>query len=373
MGLSLIAEVMGWSSETEATNEYAWLRLMSSVKYDGYSFFRAGIRFIESLATWLKQFDKADRPAAYAFVKRRLVYLSLPEIQCLVDNFIPEIVTPHLREVVASELGVKPYEVWADAKGAQAFDRRLRKVLFIGLSDGSRIDLLRRSNFSRISTEQVVPMMNIDLEKWRDLNKNLVEHPGMAANEKFDDVYLVDDFTASGTTFIRHVDGEWKGKLTKFNDLVVGARGALKDRFPIAENYSLHIHHYVSSFQAKRTLAERLQNAAQDWKEKSFGSYAITEGHILPEALPLAAPADSETLTLCDKYYDHALFRRLEKHCVQAGMTTMKHGYANCALPVVLDHNTPNNSIPLLWAETPGENGAHAMRPLFFRRDRHGY
>jgi hypothetical protein len=53
-------------------------------------------------------------------------------------------------------------------------------------------------------------------------------------------------------------------------------------------------------------------------------------------------------------------------------MDTMKLGYANCALPVVLEHNTPNNSFPLLWAETARANGAHAMEPLFFRRDRHG-
>jgi hypothetical protein len=29
----------------------------------------------------------------------------------------------------------------------------------------------------------------------------------------------------------------------------------------------------------------------------------------------------------------------------------MKYGYANCALPLVLEHNTPNNSISLLWAD----------------------
>jgi hypothetical protein len=104
MGLSLIAEVMGWpGDQAEATQEYAWLRMMSSVKYDGYSFFRAGVRFIETLATWLKQFEHADRAAAYSFVKRRLVYLSLPEIQCLVDNFIPEVVTPNLRTVVCTK------------------------------------------------------------------------------------------------------------------------------------------------------------------------------------------------------------------------------------------------------------------------------
>jgi hypothetical protein len=373
MGLSLIAEVMGWpGDQAQATQEYAWLRMMSSVKYDGYSYFRAGVRFIETLATWLKQFERNDRAAAYEFVKHRLVYFSLPEIQCLVENFIPEVVTPNLREVVAADLGVRPYEVWKDRKGADAFDRRLRKVLFVGLSDGSRIDLLRRSNFSRISQEQVVPMINVDLEKWRDLNDNLVKHEGMKPDEKFEDVYLVDDFTASGTTFIRQIDGKWKGKLKKFNDIVVGARAELGKEFPVVDGYSLHIHHYVSSYQARRNLDEKLESAAQDWKEKSFGKYDITEGLILPEKLPLSQPDDAVALGLCNKYYDHALFKRLEKHCREAGMDTMKLGYAYCALPVVLEHNTPNNSIPLLWAETAGADGAHAMQPLFFRRDRHG-
>ena len=73
--------------------------------------------------------------------------------------------------MVASDLGVKRYEVWKDSKCAAAFDRRLRKVLFVGLSDGSRIDLLRRSNFSRISQEQVVPMMNVDIEKMARLER----------------------------------------------------------------------------------------------------------------------------------------------------------------------------------------------------------
>jgi hypothetical protein len=373
MGLSLIAEVMGWpGDQAQATREYAWLRLMSSVKYDGYSFFRAGVRFIETLATWLKQFEHSDRAVAYEFVKQRLVYLSLPEIQCLVDNFIPEVVTPNLREVVAADLGVRPYEVWKDSKGAEAFNRRLRKVLFVGLSDGSRIDLLRRSNFSRISQEQAVPMMNVDIEKWRDLNDNLVKDEGMKPDEKFEDVYLVDDFTASGTTFIRQIDGKWKGKLKKFNDIVVGARAELGKEFPIADGYALHVHHYVSSHQARRNLDEKLAMAARDWKEKSFGKYSITEGLILPATLPLSQPDDAAALGLCEKYYDHALFKRLEKHCREAGLDTMKIGYAYCALPVVLEHNTPNNSIPLLWAETAGADGAHAMEPLFFRRDRHG-
>lgn len=64
-----LADVMDWDTE-EATKEYAWLRLMSAVKYDGYSDFRVGLRFLENLATWLRQFQPADRSAAYLFTRR---------------------------------------------------------------------------------------------------------------------------------------------------------------------------------------------------------------------------------------------------------------------------------------------------------------
>jgi hypothetical protein len=94
MALSLIAEVMDWD-DARATSEYGWLRMMSSIKYDGYSDFRAGVRFVESLAVWLKQFTPPDRPTAYDFFKARVVYVSPAELQCLIDIFFPEVVTRH--------------------------------------------------------------------------------------------------------------------------------------------------------------------------------------------------------------------------------------------------------------------------------------
>jgi len=52
-------------------------------------------------------------------------------------------------------------------------------------------------------------MMNVDDAKWEGLGEDLMSEQG--ANARFEDVYLVDDFTASGTTFIRQVDGKVKG------------------------------------------------------------------------------------------------------------------------------------------------------------------
>lgn len=372
MALGLLAEVMGWADDEEevATSEYGWLRLMSSVKYDGYADFHAGIRFLESLATWLKQFAKVDRAAAYQFVKTRLVYVSLPELHRLIETFVPEVVTPTIRGVVAQELGIKPYEVWQTQQGADSFKRHLRQTLFVGMSDGSRIDILRRVNSRRLSTEQIVPMMNIDRAKWRDLAKKLNKEVEVGA--KFEHVYLIDDFTASGTTFIRKEEDGWTGKLTKFNALIKETQDDMGSDFPIAQGYHLHVHHYISSDQARLVLDERVKQAQSDWTEAWFGEVDVTEGLRLPASLKLSPEFDKAMLDLCDRYYDPALYERLKQHCDPDVQTDLKLGYANCALPLVLDHNTPNNSISLLWAETAGGEGAHAMRSLFHRRDRHG-
>ena len=213
-------------------------------------------------------------------------------------------------------------------------------------------------------------MLHVDDDKWRDLAKELAADLGEGA--QFDRVYLIDDFTASGTTFIRQRQGEWKGKLTRFNRIIATAREDLGKSFPIVQGFALHIHHYISSYQARDALKERLEEAQANWADKEFGTVEATEGILLPDKARLNEQDDPEILGLCERYYDHEIFTRYERHCRESGQENMKFGYADCALPVVLAHNTPNNSIPLLWAETDGKNGAHPMRPVFRRRDRHG-
>ena len=67
LALRLLGEVMQWDNE-RSPQEFAWLQLFSRFKYDGYADYVAGLRFVESLASWLQQFDMQDREAAYAFV-----------------------------------------------------------------------------------------------------------------------------------------------------------------------------------------------------------------------------------------------------------------------------------------------------------------
>lgn len=366
---------MGWDEDRNSPSrtEFVWLQMMSAIKYDGYADFRAGVRFLESPAVWLRQFDEADRRVAYDFFKKKLIYISPPELKGLIEIFVPETVTPRLRQYVAAQLGIKPYEVWGTPKSAEAFRHARRSTLFVGMSDGSRMDMFRRTNSGTLSPEQIVASLIIDDDKWKDMGKKLDEAvPGA----KFSTVYLIDDFTGSGTTFARFVDGEWKGKLKKFNDRVRDAQQNFEKKgkpFPLAPEYTVHIHHYISSEQARSTLEANRARVLEEWKDKTFGDIRITEGLRLPAEAKLDPIRDPEIWRLCDRYYDPAQDVRLEEHLEQSGITTARFGYAGCALPLVLDHNTPNNSIPLLWAE-PDEvaPGAHEMKALFRRRDRHG-
>ncbi len=394
LALNLVADVMGWD-DVRTTEEYDWLRLMAAVKYDSYADFAAGSGFIEALVDWMRQFDVADRDTAYRLIKSRMVFISAAEMQRLIEAFLPEVVTPFLRQSVAQEHGIEPYKVWSEKTYSDAFYMRRRKCLFVGLSDGSRIDVLRRTNAGQLSQEQVVPMMNVDLDKWLSLGSDLRDELGPDA--QFEDVYLVDDFTASGTTFIRLKDGAPKGKLPKFEKMVMHARKALAEQgeiFPIADNYRLHIHHYISTIQARAALQERIEQVVPLLAARSFDdNIAIGEGLLLPSVLPLGQVSgqvrpggkvereadglvetfseDRQFIELCEKYYDPSEYIRLEKHCKEANLLTLCYGYGSCALPLILEHNTPNNTVPLFWSET-GHPSAPRTRSLFHRRDRHG-
>src|SRR5947209_8104565 len=106
--LGRLSDLMGWDDDT-SRSEFAWLGLMSRMKYDSYQDFLAGMRFIESLADWLQQFTAAERSAAYALVRHSLVYVSTAELNHLVELFYPETVQWRLQNAVASRLEIPPY------------------------------------------------------------------------------------------------------------------------------------------------------------------------------------------------------------------------------------------------------------------------
>jgi hypothetical protein len=99
--------------------------------------------------------------------------------------------------------------------------------------------------------------------------------------------------------------------------------------------------------------------------ERYGASIRVVPVQRLDDRFRIRATSEDAFVRLVEKYYDASV----EDEHTQKGGTDLKYGFAQCGLPVILHHNTPNNSLFLLWVE----NSA-AVRPLFqrfsrFRRD----
>ncbi len=377
LGLRLLSQIMQWNDE-QPIDEFQWLSFMAAYKYDGYRDFHAGARFLECLAKWLQQFDQQDRAVAYEFVKKKLIYFSPPEIQRLVEKFFPEYVQKHLIHHVSKNLSIPNFRVWATQKSQEEYQWELRKTLFMALSDGARIDVLRRMNVGTISNEQIVIATQVDQHKWKSLLKDLREDleklrgKSKAEGEKFARVYLLDDFTASGTSFLpdpKNV-GELKGKLVKFLNSVIAAKEEGDGESPFVDNFEIYVHHYIGTIEAKENIERVYNEIKSESIFQNIGDVHFNFGLLLPRELKIDENSDEPFAQLCIKYYDCAIEGK-GKHGGQSGTKSKVYGYANCGMPIVLEHNTPNNSLSILWAETNNTNDSHNMTPLFRRRERH--
>ena len=96
----LLAHILEWSAE-DVASERPILQAMAAFKYDGYEQFSPGMRYVESLARWLSQFEKADRRVAYDFIKTRLVCCSAEEMTHLVETAYPDYIRPIILQQVA--------------------------------------------------------------------------------------------------------------------------------------------------------------------------------------------------------------------------------------------------------------------------------
>lgn len=376
LGLNILSRIMSWNDE-RARREFEWLRLMARLKYDGYRDFQAGMRFIESLATWLQQFSKTERETAYGFIRSALVYIGPSEMQRLVEQFYPREVRDRLVRAIATQRELPPYRVLADDEASKALNRLRRQTLFMGLSDGARIDIVRHSNVGVLTNEQLVVATQVDAAKWKDLLDKLRED--LKDNTaRFAMVYLIDDFMGTGTSLLtfNQTKQKWSGKLVRFKDSIMAASEALGDDKLFEADWQLCVHHYIGTAHAKQAIEERIEIAKTSLTDSGWAkSIQFSFGNVLPQDLPIdnCGGRFSDFITLTTNYYDPIIRTR---HTDVGGVTHMGLGYGGCALPLVLDHNTPNNSVALLWAETEGsvhEDGtnAPAMRPLFRRRQRH--
>lgn len=357
LALELLALVMDWK-EDRVVEELPRLDRMARFKYDEYQQFGPGQKFLEALCLWLKQFGtNAERETAYAFVRDRVVFISADDTRHLVETSFPDVIRPSLITDTASVIGTAPHRVTEVIRHA-AYARALRQTLFLGLSDGSRMDIFRRA--AALDNEQVWQAYEISKPKsvgmLKDLRAALDDEDAQFAR-----IVLIDDFSASGISYIRKEGDEWKGKLVK----------ALK-QFQPGQDASCLIKYAAIKMQIVLYVATK---AAVDYIRTELVDYCTEQSIPVPDitavyelsSMALDSTRDGHFLALIDgdSYYRT---RPLDEHEAKGGTDTVKRGFAACALPLVLAHNCPNNSIYLLWAD-PLEKGS--ARGLFPRIVRH--
>lgn len=362
--LRYIPQVMKWTPKQEH-DETIWLRLMSEYKYDSYQDFPAGSRFVESLLDWLQQFDQDHRNQAYELVRNHLIFISFSEMQHLVRRTFPKYVRPLQIKRAARKLNVPEYMIWSEKSSAEMVESIGKRSLFVGLSDGARLDFFRRANAGIINNEQFILAYEISPEKWEDLHKELKARTGNA-DAKFETLVLIDDFAGSGKTLIRWDEGgkEWKGKLAKINNW-------LRDHNEVFSNdCDVIVHHYIVTEKAISGINERLDEAKNNFAYQRIfaGNFKLSYDLFLSNDLALIPNRNESLDTFVTKYYDPSIMTP----SLRVGGNDAKYGFAQCGLPLIMEHNTPNNSLALFWAESPITSDlTHSMRPLFRRRQRH--
>ena len=258
--------------EEEEAEIFPRLHAMAELKWDSYEGFRAGQRFMESLARWLPHLGHREARLRWLkFLLEDMIFVSAPEVDHLIALSYPDHIRPAILERVARVEGI-PRRLKARLHESPSFKAEQRRTLVLGLSDGARLDVLRRN--SSLSHEQFVAGAEVPGARRQDLQAKLA-----SALEKFDlsdlpasfnHLLVVDDFYGSGTSLIDFENegdraGELKGKVSK---LIVHANEFVehnKEGTPLLTvEYEVTILLYMASEKARKHILDCLKEAGLD-------------------------------------------------------------------------------------------------------------
>ena len=337
---------------------------------------------MSSLVQWLNRLEEVDRDEAFKFIKSKLVFISSTQMNYLVDLIYDTNIRPLLLSKATKATGKASYCL-ANKDVVKRFGIEKRSSLVIGLSDGAHIDILRRD--AGFSNEQVLTNYYPDAEKIDDLLNKLKEDMEKMGDstQYYQSIFLIDDFTASGKSFVRYDKKEkkYKGKLTKIIDQLCAENKIATDEEKKADSEDKKhlsfvldpnqndIHIDIFFCMATQKAKTNIENGLKDYlKSRQFKKSVTFEIHIvqkLENDLSDSIISDDDLMAVLKK--PQYLTDEVKKsEAYKVGNTTRPYlGFDECALPLVLSHNTPNNSLPILWQDS------EQFRGLFPRINRH--
>ncbi len=337
---ALLSKIMGWS-ENELSKERLSIQMMEEIKFDDYQQYTQGMRYIESLALWLSKIEEEDRCLLYEFIKNNLIFISETQMRQLIDMSFYCCINPILIKDLTNTCNKYGINDVNERKNAYKLFRR--RSLFLGLSDGAHIDIFRRSHpflsneqinihydFSKNKVDELKKELSKDIKSVK-VNKNLIRN-------EFEYIFLLDDFSASGISFIRKENDEWKGKIAKFLD-------TLKENDLDYSRMNVYIILYLATNDSLKYIKNQLDLFKKErGLDVEFNAIAVQ----LVEKVDMQSNEKIEELL--NKYYQKYGMKQIETtHYTKGEHKNPYLGFNECSLPLVIYHNTPNNSLPIIW------------------------
>ena len=339
----LLTATLNWSPED--IEQYSNLiDNLAELKYDEYQQYRPGSRFVEHLCAWLNQFEAgAERETALSFLLKNLTFISTAEMHWLIETVYPETILPVFESQAEDLIRNNPSLMPSRDLIIEIIKT---KSLFFALSDGARIDIFRRT--AGLEHDQVCVDYAISSKKFKEMIREMDSRvskkdaesiiAGLLPN-KFEHLFLLDDFSASGVSYLRKEGKNWAGKISN-------AISNLENKKIIDANCNvkMHIILYLATDKAIKRLQDNIYAFCGDNK------YEI-DIHCIQKVLPVELSPQEDALF--EKHYLNNTKSIADSHYRKGDMTHPHHGFDGCGLALVIHHNTPNNSFPIIWA---GEN-----------------
>lgn len=378
----LLSSVMKWDYE-KLNSERPVLEFMGNMKYDAYDRFMPGTRFMSSLVQWLSQFDEEDRGTVLEFIKKKLVFISSTQMNYLVDLLYDSKIRIILLKIATKEAGMHSYML-CSKEVQKRFEIEKRSSLVIGLSDGSHTDILRRS--AGFNNEQVLTNYYPDEKKLKNMLDDLRNDKKLSGieNPYFHSIFLVDDFTASGKSFVRYnvKEKKFEGKLVKIIEELCAKNKEPLEELTQGKKDKLHLSYLLDSSRpeinidilfcmatckAELNICKNLDEFLKECKYNKV-KYHIHVVQPLGDSLSKDIIGNPDLMKVLEKTKSSYQDLKEDKAYNMGSIAQPYLGFDECALPVVLSHNTPNNSLPILWRDTDNDKG---FKGLFPRISRH--
>lgn len=356
LAASLLSSAMEWDTE-DIKNDLVYLQTMAKFKYDSYQNYYPGRKFIESLALWVNQFNKEDRKIALNFIVNKLIFFSNEQMFQFISITYPMFVQNNILDQLKNQ-GV-PFK-YNSVNNIREYKIEKRKILFLGLSDGSKIEVFRRIN--HLDNEQVFVTYDVSDNKIQDLKNELYKCKIDDIQLKetfFNSIYLIDDFSASGLSFIRYKKekNEFSGKIAKTLDMILKHSLVSTNK-----ETNIHIVLYISTEKARRNILDNFNKLKKTDSKYSSLNLHVNIVQLIPDECIFTLESEKDFIKFLQK---ENCTDWITKHSKVGSTKNPYLGFDECGLPVVLNHNTPNNSLPIIWY------GGKQKKPIFDRISRH--